>query len=498
MLNIHNLNYKDNLNSNTLRRYFYLLFFFSIYFFVSCSKKFLDVEDKSAILRQDYVIDLKNTGVYLNGVYVVVATNFYSSLNQVYPDLAADNIKPITANLNPHYNWSQSAYNASNMDGMWRFGYQIIRSCNFVIEKAGEFRVENISQADDMMGQAYALRALIHFTLVNTFAQTYNLTSDASHTGIPYVITSDWTHPETSRKTVNAVYTELVNDLNKAVQLMPADPTNTSVANKTLVMNKMAAKALLARVHLFKGDYQIAKNIACEIAKLKPLMTINEGYPSDMFKLLQPTKVNESLFQLAPAAININGGTYTTVFQGRYFVGTGSQVQFLASTDIATLFKQSPTDIRKNWIRSGGIGKDTITKYPVNVVTGFNPTSLSYYPTILRSSEMYLTAAEAYAKLNNLDSATYYINAIRKRADPSSPALAVSGTALLDSIFLERRKELAFEGIRMFDLQRWNQSVTRTDAPANSKNLPFPSNKAISPIPLLDVQISGLAQNTDY
>ncbi|WP_315816497.1 RagB/SusD family nutrient uptake outer membrane protein [Paraflavitalea speifideaquila] len=79
---------------------------------------------------------------------------------------------------------------------------------------------------------------------------------------------------------------------------------------------------------------------------------------------------------------------------------------------------------------------------------GYHP-SIDYYPPIIRSSEMYLTAAEASAKINDDNTAKFYLNAIRKRADPTIADITATGNALIDSIYKERRKELCFEGFRM-------------------------------------------------
>src|SRR5262249_42187152 len=123
----------------------------------------------------------------------------------------------------------------------------------------------------------------------------------------------------------------------------------------------------------------------------------------------------------------------------------------------------------------------------------------AYYLTAIRSSEMYLTASESYAQLNNEDSARYYLNQIRTRAAIPAITNAVTGAALLDSIYLERRRELAFEGLRMFDLQRWKKGINRVDGwNASALTLPYPSDKAIAPIPANDVIILGLQQNNGY
>lgn len=463
---------------------------------VSCKKTFLDVPDNSFITLQGYVKDLSTTNEYLNGgVYTNLSKDFYFGYYHIYPDLIADNIKLVSAgssNFAVQYKWAQQADDltsqTNNINLHWKTGYQIIRSCSFVINKAEEYRNQDIEKAENIKGQAFAIRALIHFVLVNEFAQPYNFTTDGSHAGIPYVTVYDWNEPVSGRQTVSSVYDNIIFDLNSAIELLSVNNSNT------VIMNRNAAKALLARVLLFKGDFTGAKNLSREVLVAKPLMT-GASYPSKLFTLQE----TEALFQLPPSATGVNGGTYSTNLQGRYFQGTSSQVQFFATTDVTSILIQNPSDVRKAWIKSGGAGKDTITKYPVNSASNYNPKSGDYYQTLIRSSELCLTAAEAYAKINKEDSARYFLNQIRTRANLSALTNTISGAPLLDSIYLERRRELCFEGFRMFDLLRWRKGVNRTDAWfATAQALPYPSNMAIAPIPGLDVSVTGLEQNAGY
>ncbi len=145
-------------------------------------------------------------------------------------------------------------------------------------------------------------------------------------------------------------------------------------------------------------------------------------------------------------------------------------------------------DKRSSWVAAISSSPVTwrITKFPISAAGGLFPIKRGdYYQTIFRSSEMYLTAAECYAKLNMEDSARFFIDAIRKRANPTIKDITASGASLIDSIYKERRKELCFDGgLRMYDLLRWKRPVNRMDAlNPNVKNLPYPSNKAIAPIP---------------
>jgi hypothetical protein len=480
-----------------MKKYRYLLIAILFIGSASCKKSFLNnVDGGGLLIRQDYIIDLKTTSEYLKGTYTLLGGNLFNGYNTIYPELVADNIKPIvgsngTVPLGFHYNWNQQVNEISasfivssalNCNGFSYGAYQTIRSCNFALEKAEEFRGQDPSAADLIKGQAYTMRALIYFMLVNVFAQPYNFTSDGTHPGISYITSSNWTAPVTGRNTVAEVYTNLIADLNRAIPLLPANSTST------LIMNRNAARGLLARVYLFKGDWVMAKNTARQVSQLVPIMTVN--YPGKLFTLQE----TEALFQIPPAVSATS--TYTTQFASVYLRPTLQQ--FTATADIAAVLNEDSNDARKVWVTPVSTNWNII-KFPASVVPEVSTAAASYYHTVIRSSEMYLTAAEAYAQLNNVDSARFYLDAIRKRANPAAPATTASGTALLEAVYKERRKELAFEGFRMFDLLRWKKGVSRTDAlSASAKDLPYPSNKAIAPIPGLDVKVSGFSQNLDY
>jgi hypothetical protein len=485
----------------------FLLFIIPV-FCGSCKKNFLEVENNSELYRQNYVKDLNSLQEYTTGIQVMLNRDFEHGIVAAYADLVADNLKPLPAAPAPgsgiqslvlHYTWSQEASDKTEpnvletskaMNGIWTNCYRIIRACSFVLEEADKYSNIDQSKVDLLKGQAYAIRALVHFKLVNIFAQNYKFTENASHPGIPYITTSDVSKP-VSRQTTAEIYDNIVSDLNNAIALLPEN------ASDIRSINQVASKALLARVYLFKEDYANAKAIAAEICARFPLMTIGAGYPNDLFKNKTSDKT-EVLYQLTPMNIT----TFGTIsnFIGRYV--RGSLLRYRATNDIATILKENSNDARSIWV-TGTLNLWNVTKFPTGVATGLTPAistaENSYYPPIIRSSEMYLTVAECAAKTGDENTARSYLDIIRKRAYPATTAITATGPALIDSIYKERRKELAFEGFRMFDLQRWKFNVHRIDALyPSSVNLPYPSNKAISPLPSLDVNISGLIQNTDY
>lgn len=77
---------------------------------------------------------------------------------------------------------------------------------------------------------------------------------------------------------------------------------------------------------------------------------------------------------------------------------------------------------------------------------------------VFRLAEMYLIFAEASLKTGkDKDLALQYVNAIRARQSVEMPALSVLSEPAVRN---ERRIELAFEGLRYFDIKRWDIGST--------------------------------------
>lgn len=483
----------------TTNKYLYIILIcISSLIYTSCSKSFLDNPDRSTLIRDEYIVNLDGYQQYLNGIYIRLSDS-YSFVQTIYPEIIADNLKSVPGKTYfPNcYNWTQQATNENgeqfttrsvNTNGISINGYALIRACNFVINNIDKFREENPPQSDNLKGQAYLIRAITYFQLVNIYAQSYNYTPGGTHPGVAYIKTDDWTDAVKGRQSVAEVYQEMIQDVQNAYQLLP------QTAISTLCPSKTTAQAILSRLYLFKEDYTASKNQALETLKKTGLLSIQMGYPDNVYKLL-PQAQTETLFQLPPLKFIVSGiPNYAGIYLGRYL----RIPSYVATIDIANLLTANSNDVRSKWITTPGNGNKMVTKFPIDIV-GTGDESWQYYQCVIRSSEVCLNAAESYARLNMEDSARYYLHLLRSRADVQAKPISVGGSALLDSIKQERRKELSFEGFRMFDLQRWKQSVNRTDpSMPDAKTLPYPSDKAISPLPLLDVKLYGLSQNPSY
>jgi hypothetical protein len=117
---------------------------------------------------------------------------------------------------------------------------------------------------------------------------------------------------------------------------------------------------------------------------------------------------------------------------------------------------------------------------------------------VLRLSEMYLIRAEAILNGASVTGVTALsdLNVItsKRNAEPYTRAGS-------DAVFMERRKELAFEGHLWFDASRTRRGITRTDYSGDAVNQNIPADSYMFALPIakreLDVN-ENLVQNEGY
>jgi hypothetical protein len=176
----------------------------------------------------------------------------------------------------------------------------------------------------------------------------------------------------------------------------------------------------------------------------------------------------------------------------------------------------SPTDVRRQFVELGDRNSLGGEK---SVPLCLKYTNISTYLEnikVMRISEMYLSRGEALARLaiqNNdaaaLTSSMLDVNLIRKSRDTSSlvrpfavsllatpPTGSIRATAFVDSILVERRKEFALEGQRIFDLNRTKTNFVKINSAGNSTSrlIQYTATtssfyyRTILPIPISQVQ----------
>jgi starch-binding outer membrane protein, SusD/RagB family len=341
----------------------------------------------------------------------------------------------------------------------------------------------NVDRAEDataaqkarMRADAYAIRGLVHFDLVRTFAQPYGFTPDASHPGVVLrTVNTSVLTPTPERATVKQVYDQVISDLDSALNWYAQSVSIYPTGNAKTFLSAPAVNALKSRVALYKDDWPsvITLTSALISANTYPLLTNGQYAASWIGKNVS----SESIFELAYG--NRTGGSLGDYFNPLNIL----TFQLATSNDLLGLYATGDVRGQNTMFISRVINGSTF--YFTKKYQGVGDTANNV--KIIRASELYLNRAEAYAKSGNLPLALADLNIIRKRANPAAANFASTDQqAVINEILAERRRELAFEGHLFFDIARNKKDLVRVDNNAVVKSFSYPNALYAYPIPLI-------------
>lgn len=450
----------------------------------ACSKNFITKSPNDSLPIDQALSDSNAMQTALYGAYSEMrAVDAYGRSLLVLGDLQADNTYVETSNAGRYL--SDFNYGVTVNDGValgvWQDLYAVIQRANAIIDSKLTGNLVGKVKA-----QAYALRALSYFKLVTLFAKPY--TDDKTAPGVPLVLHYDINYLP-KRSPVDSVYIQIVSDLKTAMSTAPPYTAST-------YLSFYAIEGLLARTYLYMGDNTDAEAAAVDVIN-------NSG-----FTLATPTQFAafwanpgiqtnavEVLFEIDSDIHNNNGSDDISLI----YTSAGYQ-DIYASSQLYNLY--SATDVRQSLLVPGTT-KVGIPAYLVNKFSNGGNTADKDNLKVIRLAEVYLIAAEA-ALPGNETTALSYLNALMAQRDPSFPGYSSTGAQLLSDIVQERRKELAFEGDRLYDLNRLKLAITRVANPGSIPgplSIAYPDNRRVQPIPQAEVQanpnIAG-QQNPGY
>ena len=441
----------------------------------SCnSDEFLDKDPYDRVLTENLITDFTSFEAATAGAYNILQDRFYhGGLYPIASDLMSDNSLSSWV-LFPGTDVYETPADDREVLRIWSTITNLIAHTSIVIRQAESFDFESDqAQASGLIAQLYVIRGMAYFDMQRLFAQPYNFTADASHMGIPLVdetqVGIEIINP--ARSTTAEVYAKVVSDIEKGISIIGDDTSSV------YFLNKNSAKALLARVYLYMENWAEANALATEVIGSGYSLVSNTDYVASWAE----DTTSESIFSIVSTTTDTGGSYAITYLYGR--------PRFKATTDLFDAI--DATDARKNLIAAG-----KVLKFPSYATRDDNT-------PILRISEMYLIQAEAMAELGMDSQAQTAVNMILSRANPLAAAYTETGQALKDVIQDERRKELMFEGHRIFDLTRTKRSFVKYSTVAeNPINVNYPSNLTVLPIPQSEIDandnISKDQQNTGY
>ncbi len=471
-----------------------------------CGKNFTDQKPYTASVVTDAIQNEADMNTAINGMYASFrATDFYGRTFAVKGDLMGDDCFLSSTNSGRYNNLN--LYTMVNTDGyasnIWLNSYAAIKNASIIINNGLAISNDNISQ---LYSEAYAARALVYFDLVRNYAKPY--TDNPDGVGVPIVTTFDQTS-KPARVSVKQVYAQIIADLNKAVSLskftqgdvMTFLSTGAKRTVNSSFISKYAIKAILARVYQNMGDWTNAQTNALDVINNSGFSLVTSTGLINYWKGTDPiTTKTETLFEVTSDQNNsVADGTLSAIYVSK--PNGGSYGDILATKSVYDAF--TATDVRKGLIspqaRSGQLGTTYYcTKYPPS--NGISVDDVK----ILRISECYLIAAEAYYNLNDIINANKYLNLVAQKRDPSV-LFASLGTQVLEDILQERRKEFLFEGYRFWDMYRLKRSFVKpqgqdgTNAITQSITVTPSSLNMIFPIPNDEILVNpNISQNPGY
>lgn len=388
---------------------------------------------------------------------------------------------------NNHYDLSRYDYTSANSEELirkvWSEAYNVVANTNVLIEyvdKAPE-SIFTATNQSIIRGEAYALRAMIHFDLLRLFAPLP--AEGADQRGIPYV--TGYGKDTTAFSTVAVCLERILSDLATAVSELKVDPVNEQrgetavdesyLQNRGYKLNYYAVRLLQARVQLYKGDYGAALEAAREVIGQRyfvwtpshEITTPNEDSRNRVF-------TEELLFGVyATDLANRYDEDFTRVFvKGDYYWGNLFETSKAGySGDYRYVYLTSPS-------------ADSYSRYSSKLRQQTGNSLASDYGNILpllRLSEAYYIAAEAaFRQTGEVTDGVGYLNTVRTQRNIMEELPA---TLTADEFREELRKEYAKEFIAEGQLFFYYKRLNLPSIPNLPWGVAFTADTYIVPIP---------------
>ncbi len=410
---------------------------------VGCSESYLDKSPEMQNTTNNFFENEEQVNLGVTAAYSILQWNgLYNRSMYVIGENPSDNAYDEVPANDGGNSGQMDEFNATGSNSIlcdtWKHSYVGIQQCNMVLNRVEAVDMD-ATKKDVIVGEMKFLRALMYFNLVRIFGD------------VP-LVTKETTDPNEyfgqGRTAKNEVYAQIIKDLTEAAAALPKDAASLGHATKG------AALGILGSVHITLGDYAAAKSSLEEVKRLQKYSILPNV--ADVFSVENEGN-SEILFDVQFAS-GLNGNSEGSDLL-RYSTPSGyvagSKGHCVPTPALVALFDDS--DARKSVFFKDVEG----SSFMASGKLALSPTEPDDCPSnyiVLRYADVVLMLAECEAQVGSIDLANGYLNDIKTRANV--PTVSISDKAdLLDEIALERRKELANEGHRWFDLIRTGKAV---------------------------------------
>ena len=464
-----------------MKKIFKFTYIFIIILSTSCSDDIIDKDPLDSVSPGNLFLTEGGFRTALDGVYAIMQEdllgyNFgvYSIPEAINDDIIIGASGGFTFD-NTHADIYPLNYDPSEFqfELFWKTSFQALNHVNTIIKGARE---SNLTNKNVYLAEALGLRAMLNYNLYRFFAPAFNTSESAL--SVPYRFETDGLLDIKPRNTNEQVIGFILNDLNEAVVIASNDVNSYK-------LSKTGIQALLARVYHETGDFANAITFANSA-----LTDGRYALGTDAAAIKNQWEQDDSdeiIFRIRFDASD-NGANAAMLAIPLYW-----SFPYFVSNDLINLYDQTNDTRFNTYFELDPNGSGSF--YPKKHV-GLRTADAATFTVgatdikLVRVPELYLILAESYDKTSNSASALSNLNILRNARGIGD----YTGSNLSNEILNERRRELAFEGFRFTDLKRLGLGFTRPDGTTLAPN----ADRFALPIPQLEIQRSGLKQNSGY
>ncbi|MBN7816914.1 RagB/SusD family nutrient uptake outer membrane protein [Algoriphagus pacificus] len=326
-----------------------------------------------------------------------------------------------------YYLWEEETYMPDAWDAGFAGAYEKVLYANVVLDGLRDYEPvseQEKSRMAELEASARFFRAMGHFEVLMHFSEPYDPDRE-DQLGIPIRLTSD-INVKVGRPTMKESFAQIISDLQVGTEFLPIQseiPTRPS---------QWAALAMLGRIYLVMQEYDLAYEYSEKALaigdELMDFKTLDSELPYS-FEVFNP----EVIF-------------YQKHLSSR-FTGNGD---CFVNPDLVELYDSA--DLRREYFLLPA-KEEGLYNFRGNFTGDF------YHFGGMAVDEVWLNLAESAVRTGKealANDALRYL--LESRMDSNFIwEEDLTGKILLERILEERRKELAFRGIRWLDLKRLNQ-----------------------------------------
>lgn len=177
--------------------------------------------------------------------------------------------------------WNDGNPSPSTRQFGWASYYTNIYYANAIIDKKDEITEGEQQDINQLAGEAYMMRAYMHFILVNLYGQPYTKAGAPDTKAVPLKLDLDL-EGTPSKNTVKEIYTAILSDIASARRLMNKKEWETQYAYR---FSTLSVDAMESRVYLYMGEweksYEASERVLAEKPNLEDLKAKEPTLPNN-------------------------------------------------------------------------------------------------------------------------------------------------------------------------------------------------------------------------